>query len=173
MRVILPYVTLCLATVLHAADQEAVPQRQLAVDVTVKVLAEAIAKGEPIPIAVTIHNRLPGRIEFHGFGTEATDWNAETYSVGLVDISRNDNEQGLFGANPEVKPPQSLNGMSRRVIRPGESLTIQTDARKWSIGGGWTAGRYRFNVRVDRLRIDEHATASVISDFCELEIVER
>lgn len=140
-----------------ATAQEA-GKRQLPVHVTGEVRAGGTT------LRVTITNGLPGPIAFHGYGTRPTDWNAETASVSLVDVYREGTPGNLFLAAPKVEPPLKIAGRSRVTIPPGKSLTVETDARKWSIRGGWTPGRYRATVRVDHLELDEFSTASVRSE---------
>lgn len=156
------------SSLLRGAD--ATIKRQIPITVAVEVEGREMAEGQPIPLIVTITNGLPEPIDFNGFGTEANDWNAETFSIRLVDIYRDGQPGGLFEAAPSVEPPVTINGMSRRVIPPGKSLTIKTDARKWTICGGWKKGSYRINMKVSNLRVDDYCTLAVMSDPHEFRI---
>lgn len=146
------------------------PHRQIPVTVVITPTVGVFAPGEPILLDVELRNGLDGTIDFQGFGTAPNDWNAETYSVTLVDIRRGGDLRLLYEARPEVTPPPHVAGLGRRQIQPGDSLTVRIDARKWRIHGGWIPGRYEVDVRVDHLRLDDFATASIKSEMAAFEV---
>ena len=118
------------------------------VTVTGKIESAVVKQGEPIPLSVTISNGLKGPIRYSSYGLKPTEWNGETVSLSLVNIRRVGTPQLLFLEIPKVKVPIRISGMSSRKIEPGGSLTVSTDARKWTIVGGWIRGKYKINVRV-------------------------
>jgi hypothetical protein len=142
--------------------------RRIPIVVTAGVSPAEVEAGGPIPLTIRVANGLPGEIELVGYGVEPTAWNGETLNVSLVDIDRDGLGPNLFLERPAVEPPVRVAGMSREVIGPGRALTITTDARKWSIRGGWRPGRYRVTVRVGNLRVDAFSTVDVLSEPVEL-----
>lgn len=132
-----------------AADDRVIP-----VTVTGKVESAVVKQGEPIPLSVTISNGLKGSIGYSTYSLKPNDWNGETVSLTLVDIYRNGKPVALFLDRPKVERPIEIAGMSRRRIKPGGSLTIGTDAGKWKVIGGWVPGKYKVNVRVERMSVD-------------------
>jgi hypothetical protein len=160
------------ALAVAATAVDAPRKRQIPITVDVSVSPVAIPAGNGIPLVVRVTNGLDDAIEFHGYGTEANDWNAETVSVSFFDIYRDGDDGQLFLAAPKVEPPLTIAGMSRQVIRPGESLRIEIDARKWTIRDGWKPGHYRAVVQVKYLRADEYCTLNVLSDPFEFDIAE-
>ena len=77
----------------------------------------------------------------------------------------------MFLARPKMEEmPKFIAGMASYPIRPGESQSVVVDISKWQIRDGWTTGRYRITVRADNIQVDDHTTASVMSDLIELEI---
>ncbi|MEX0727440.1 MAG: hypothetical protein WD065_14285 [Planctomycetaceae bacterium] len=148
-----------------AANEPTIP-----VVVTAKVTAELLREGEPIPLQVTIHNELKDEIRYLTNGLSPVDWNGETRSLTLVDVYR-DGERAHVLERPNVDVPLTIAGMSGKRIEPGKSLTIETDARKWTILGGWIPGKYRVNVRVENLSVDQgRCQLGVHSEPFEFEI---
>lgn len=153
-----------------------VPQRrQIPVTITLTPAppappAATFTEAEPLLLDVTITNNLPGPIDFSGFGTQMTDWNAEAASISLVDIRRGDDIRNRFLHAPKVTPPPHIAGRSRRIINPGQSLTIRIDARKWQLRDHWIPGRYQVNVKVGNLRLDDFTQAIIMSEMVEFEI---
>ena len=145
------------------------PQRQIPIMIQVEVPAKVKTQAE-IPLTITIKNGMPGEIEFHGFGIVPMDWNGETVNLELPDIYRDGQPTNIYQSRPRAEVPRRITGMARQVIRPGQTLTIRTDARKWNITGGWIPGRYRLTVRVERLTVDAFATLSVRSEPMEFTI---
>ena len=125
--------------------------------------------GEAIPLTITIHNGLPSPIYHTTFSLVPLPWNGETVNISLVDIYR-DKPFILYLARPEMKVPRNISGMGRKEIKPDGSLSITTDARKWTLRDGWLPGRYTVVARVDNLQVDDCSRLSVLSEPLEFEI---
>lgn len=164
-------VLLCLAAS-SAALPEARAERSIPVVVTAKVEPAAVGAGVSIPLAITIANGLPSPIHHTGSWVEPTEWNGETFSISLVDVYRNGTPSNLFLHRPDLDLPDDVAGVGHVAIEPGESLSVRTDARKWTLRDGWLPGRYEITVRVDGLRVDRHCVLSVTSDPTEFEILD-
>ncbi len=128
-----------------------------------KVEPGTVKAGEPIPLTVTITNGLPASIRHNTYRLEPTSWNGETVNINLVDIYR-EGPPNLFLYRPKLDPPQEISGMGSHEITPGGTLTVKTDARKWTLRDGWLPGRYKVTVRVDHLTLDRYSTLSVLND---------
>ncbi len=152
-----------------AASEPHPDDRQIPVVVTGKVEPGTVKAGGAIPLTVTITNGLPTSIRHNTFRLEPTDWNGETVNISLVDIHR-EGPPNLFLHRPEVDPPQIISGMGSHEIKPGGTLTVKTDARKWKLRDGWLPGRYKVTVRVDHLTLDRYSTLSVMSDLVEFRV---
>jgi len=95
----------------------------------------------------------------------------ETANITLLDIYREgDGPQALYARHPPVEVPVVIAGMSGKRIAPGTSLSLLVDMAKWTIADGWTPGKYKVMVRANNIRVDEHMTASVMSDTVRFEI---
>lgn len=140
--------------------------------VTGKAETAVVKHGEPISLAVTIANDLTGTIDYQTFSLDPNDWNGETVNMTLVDVYRDGKPEGLFAQRPTLTDrPDVIAGISRHPIRGGERLTINANARKWQINGGWIPGKYRVNVRVERLSVDGgRRSLSVLSEPFDFEI---
>lgn len=125
--------------------------------------------GEAIPLTIVVHNGLPSSIYHTTFSLVPLAWNGETANISLVDICR-DKPFNLYLARPEVRFPGNISGRSWIEIKPNSSLSITTDARKWTLRDGWLPGHYRITVRVDNLQADDYSRLSVLSDPLEFEI---
>ena len=146
------------------------------IDVVVRgqVTPAVVKPGEPIPLAVTVSNGLGADVYHSTFSLKPNDWNGETQNISLVNIQRDGKPFNLYLASrPKANSPQYIAGMGRQRIKTGESLRIETDARKWKLRDGWLPGRYKVTVRVDRLRIDPYWTLSVVSDPFEFVIEDK
>jgi hypothetical protein len=152
-----------------AASEPQPNDRQVPVVVRGKVEPGTVRAGDAIPLTVTITNGLPASIHHNTFRLEPTDWNGETVNISLVDIYR-EGPPNLFLHRPEVDPPQFISGMGSHEIKPGGTLTVKTDARKWKLRDGWLPGRYKVTIRVDHLTLDQYATLSVLSDPVEFRV---
>lgn len=153
----------------QAADGPPTPRRQIPIVVTAKVDNDLIREGDAIPLAITISNGLPARIHHTTFSLTPTDWNGETIGISLVDVYR-DRPFNLYLARPEVRPPMQIAGMGSHAIKPGGTLSVKTDARKWTLRDGWKPGRYKVTICVGNLTVDEYAKVSVMSDPVEFVI---
>lgn len=156
---------------LPLAADETGPQKDRQIPVVVRGNVEpgTVKAGEPIPLAITITNGLPASIRHSTYSLEPRDWNGETVNISLVDIYRQ-GPPNLYRGRPEVEVPIRISGMSSHEIKPGETLTVKTDARKWKLHDGWLPGRYTVTVRVDHLTLDRYSTLSVLSDPVEFRI---
>jgi hypothetical protein len=137
--------------------------------VTGKVEPGTVKAREPIPLTVTITNGLPASIRHNTFRLEPTDWNGETVNISLVDIYR-EGTANLYRSRPKVDVPLQISGMGSHEIKPGGTLTVKTDARKWQLRDGWLPGRYKVTIRVDHLTLDRYSTLSVLSDPVEFRV---
>lgn len=132
------------------------PDAESAVPVTVvaAVKPATVRAGDPIAVEITVTNGLKGEIVHTTFGLTPTDWHGETANVWLMDIHRDGVKRTLFLARPRIDAPKTVAGTAGHRIPPGKSLTIRTDARKWTIDGDWKPGRYEVTARVDGLAAD-------------------
>ena len=115
-----------------AAGEPKPNDRQVPVVVTGKVEPGTIKAGKSIPLTVTISNGLPASIRHNTFRLEPNDWNGETVNISLVDIYR-EGPPNLYRSCPDVEVPIRISGMGSHEIKPGETLTVRTDARKWKL----------------------------------------
>ena len=145
-------------------------ERQIPVDVTSQITRGVIRKGDPIPLEITIRNGFSGAISFKSFNLKPNEWNGETPSIALYDIYRGRRPEGLFLARPAVEPPIAIPYMPWHRIPSGETLTISTDVRKWTIADGWLPGKYKMSLRVDNLQVDGSAALSIQGEPIEFEI---
>jgi hypothetical protein len=152
-----------------AADGPPAARRQIPIIVTAKVDSDAIREGEAIPLTITVSNGLPARIYHNTFSLTPTDWNGETMGISLVDIYR-DRPFNLYLARPEIRCPNNVSGMGRQAIESGDTLSVRTDARKWTLRDGWKSGHYTLTIRVDNLTADDYSKVSVMSDPVEFVI---
>jgi len=171
-------VSLCLVVTVVVGAQgfaEPIPRTDGQIDVVVRgqVTPAVVKAGEPIPLAVTVSNGLGAYIHHSTYSLTPNDWNGETHNISLVDIYRDGKEFNLYLARPKANPPHLVSGVGGRGIKAGESLRIETDARKWKLRDGWLPGHYKVIVRVDRLRIDPYWTLSVLSDPFEFVIEDK
>lgn len=136
-----------------------------------KADAAQIKVGDPIPLTVTITNGLTGPIAYSTFSLKPNDWNGETSGFSLMDIYRDGRDRNLYLERPKVAVPWKISGMGGHAVKPGGSLTAATDARKWTIDGGWVPGKYSVTVGVSRLTADGgRCVLSVTSAPFEFEI---
>lgn len=153
-----------------AADAPS-PPSLIPVTVTVVARPGIVPGGEAIPLEFTVRNGLPGEIAYSTYSVTPIEWHGETVNISLVDIYRDGVKRGLLQARPKIEIPTVISGMSRHRILQGESLTIRTDARKWTIDGGWKPGKYEVTARVDRLSVDhDRCQLSVSCEPFEFEI---
>jgi len=145
-------------------------ERPINVVVTGQVTPCVVKAGEPIPLAITVSNGLGAYIYHSTYSLKPNDWNGETHNISLVDIYRDGKQFNLNLARPKSDPAYLVSGMGSQGIKAGESLRIETDARKWKLRDGWLPGRYQVTVRVDGLQIDPYFRLSVLSDPFEFEI---
>lgn len=145
-------------------------ERQIPLDVTSRITRDVIRRGDPIPLEITIRNGFSGAINFKSYNLKPNDWNGETPSIALYDIYRGRRTEGLFLARPAVEPPIAIPHMPWHRIPSGETLTISTDVRKWTIADGWLPGKYKMSLRVDNLQVDGSAALSVLGEPIEFEI---
>ena len=126
------------ASVSYAEDKKPV------IPVSVRAQAElAVFKfGKPLPMSITLTNGLSEPIRFSTFTTEPNEWNGETLNISLVDVHRGEQKRNLYLARPELKVPVRISGPGARPVKPGGTLRIIIDIRKWKIQGGWTKGIY-------------------------------
>lgn len=141
-------------------------KRQIAVSVVCRTERAAMKAGEAIPLTISIRNGLPSSIYHATFSLVPLAWNGETANISLVDIYR-DKPFNLCLARPEVKVPLNISGMGQKEIKPNGSLSITTDARKWTLRDGWLPGRYTVVARVDNLQVDDSSRLSVLSEPLE------
>ena len=132
-----------------ASDEKLIP-----VVVTGKVEPAVVMQGQPIPLAVTIANGLNGPIGYSTYSVKPNDWNGETAYLTLVNIYRDGKPGSLFLERPKVEVPKKVMEVGENPIKAGESLTVMTDGRKWKIIGGWVPGKYRANIRVEKLTVE-------------------
>lgn len=149
-----------------AQDEKLIP-----VVVVGKVEPAVVMQRQPIPSAVTIVNGLKGAIGYVAYTLKPNDWNGETANLTLVDIYRDGQPASLFLARPKVVVPTKVAGIAAYPIKSGGSLTVTTDARKWTISGGWVPGKYEANVRIETLTVEgNRCILSVHSEPFEFEI---
>ena len=154
-----------------AGTGAATVEKLIPVVVTGKVEPAVVMQGQPIPLAVTIANGLKGPIGYSTYSLKPNDWNGETAYLTLVDIYRDGKPGSLFVERPKVEAPEKVTGVGGNPIKAGESLTVTTDARKWKIIGGWVPGKYRANVRVEKLTVEgNRCILSVHSEPFDFEI---
>jgi hypothetical protein len=144
--------------------------RQIPVFVRAEVAPAVVEADAPIELNVTVTNGLPRVIHHSGSWTEPVEWNGETIGVSVVDIYRDGEPGNLFLARPEVTLPAGISGIGRVRVDSGHSLSIRTDASKWTLRDGWLPGSYQITVRVDNLALDDYCTLSVMSDPIEFAI---
>jgi hypothetical protein len=165
---------LAAALVIGAAASERpsnLGERKLPVTVRVIPRKAVFRMGEPVFCDVTISNGLAWDIRFSTYSLAPTDWNAETTSITLVDIYREPGPVSRpFDWRPHVNAPLNISGMASYPIKPGASLSILIDLRKWLLIGGWVAGKYRVDLRVDGVALDSYSAVTLISDPVELRI---
>ena len=135
--VVATLVSLALVTAVSWGADPARPAKLISVTVTGKAELAVVRLGEAIPLVVTIANDLPGPVIFTTFSLKPNDWNGESFSLTLVDITRDGKPGGLFLERPKVDPPVRISGTSGHTIKAGETLSVSSDARKWAIAGGW------------------------------------
>ena len=169
--VVATLVSLALVTAVSWGADPARPAKLISVTVTGKAELAVVRLGEAIPLVVTIANDLPGPVIFTTFSLKPNDWNGESFSLTLVDITRDGKPGGLFLERPKVDPPVRISGTSGHTIKAGETLSVSSDARKWAIAGGWIPGKYKATVRVLSLGLDEgRCQLSVTSEPFEFEV---
>jgi hypothetical protein len=144
--------------------------RQIPVFVRGRVEPAVVGVDEPIELIVSVTNGLPRVIYHSGSWTEPVEWNGETISISIVDIYRDGEPGNLFFSRPEVTLPSGVSGIGRVRIESGRSLSVRTDASKWTLRDGWLPGDYRITVRVSNLAVDDYCTVSVTSDPVEFTI---
>jgi hypothetical protein len=153
-----------------APGQARSADRQVPVFVRAEAARTAVDEGSPIGLTVTVTNGLPRVIFLSGAWTEPVDWNGETISISVVDVYRDGEPGNLLIARPDVTLPAGVSGIGRVGIESGRSLSVRTDARKWTLRDGWLPGSYRITVRVDNLVVDDYSTLSVTSDPIEFAV---
>ncbi len=157
---------LALATLL-GGDPRNLGERKFPISVKVTPRMATFRLGEPLLCDVTISNGLAWEIGLSTFSLAPNDWNGETAPLSLVDIYRE--------PDPVSRPADWMphignvivEGMARYPIKPGGSLSILVDLRKWKLVGGWTSGRYRVDMRVNHIGLDSYSNVSVMSDLAE------
>ncbi|HLO19222.1 MAG TPA: hypothetical protein VK192_01865 [Sphingomicrobium sp.] len=71
---------------------------------------------------------------------------------------------------PHLNAPLNVSGMASYPVKPGGSLSILIDLRKWLLVGGWVAGKYRVDVRVEGVALDAYSAVTLMSDPVEFKI---
>jgi len=160
----------------HVADRRALlpsatqSPREIPVFVEGRAQPVVIPAGEPLPVMITVSNGLHASIYHVTFALEPNESNGETLNIELLDITRNGVYPCIHLFGPSIRPPRQISGPGAREIKPGQSLLIVTDARKWTVSGGWTPGHYSLRAAVRGLILDQHCTLDVTSDPFEFEI---
>ena len=147
-------------------------KRQIPIIVKASPHSDTLQVDSPLLFKITIFNGLPDEIRFETFALEPNSWNGETVNIGPVDIYTDSlGPQGLFLSRPKpADPPRFIAGMSSNRIKPGESLSIIIDIRKWQVRGNWKPGIYKMTVRADNVVVDAYTKVSVMSDPIEFKI---
>ena len=143
--------------------------RPIQVFVYGQVSPDVVRVGSEIPLTVTILNEMDVPVHYPTFSLEPNDWNGETSNIALVDIYRNSKMWNLYLDSPDVNVPRDISGQGHHRIDPGNSLTIRTDARKWTLRDSWLPGRYQVTLRVN-VTVGKHYLLSILSDPFEFEI---
>lgn len=151
-------------------------ERGMSADATIPITVAAVVERpespqEGLELIVTIRNDTAGEISFQTFSLTPNAWNGETSGLRLLDLYRDGVQRERVLAHPKVEVPSRISGMGGRRIKSGDTLTVRTDATKWTIDGGWTAGQYEGRVRVESLIVDEgRCRVAVYSDYFRFEI---
>jgi hypothetical protein len=166
------FMSLILGVCLVGTGNEKLQKEERQIPVTITASAEPnIAKaGESIPLTITIFNDLPASIYHSTFSLVPNDWNGETINISLVDIYRDNIQNNLYYARPDINTPDMIQGMGAKEVKAGGKLSIITNARKWTLRDGWLPGKYKITVRVDNLTVDKYTKISTLSEPIEFEI---
>ncbi|UCH35620.1 MAG: hypothetical protein JSV65_04525 [Armatimonadota bacterium] len=147
-----------------------VPKRQIAVTLKALPKAESYGLEARLPVTLLLTNGLSGEIGFERFAAKPNSWNGETYGCSVVEIYRDGRPTNLYLARPRLTVPLTVSGPALKYVKPGESLEIELDVRKWRIRDGWRRGTYRAVFRVDRIIADEYVRLSVLSEPVTFEV---
>ncbi len=129
------------------------------------------ARGRLVPLLITIGNQTEGDVGYSSYSLTPNDWNDETINLSLLDVYRDGIQRELALQRPAVAAPFEISGIRVRKIAPGSTLSVRTEATKWTIDGGWTPGRYEAKVRIERLIVDDgRFLVSVLSEPIHFEI---
>lgn len=170
-RILISLITLLLLPVLTVSAQ-----RQVPIAVGVQQVDVDAKSGGPLLIRVTIANNFSQEIRFESFFRGPDSWDGGATNIALHDIYRDSQTMSVFKARPTPPSPGSsathfpIAGITSKVIKPGESLSMMIDISKWQIVDGWTKGKYRLVLRVDNVVVDDYAKVSVKSDPVEIEV---
>ena len=139
--------------------------------VAVKVQVDSVdtKAGKHIYLTIAITNNLNSEVSLSCLSQIPSATNAETIGIALQAIYREGREGGSI---PVVSKPlvQMPHAVPVCKIRPRGTHTIQTDATKWGIEGGWVPGKYTASILVEEIRVDTQITMRVLSDLFEFRI---
>jgi len=127
-------------------------------------------EGEPILVDVVIRNDLSAPIRFSTFALQPNEWNGETAGIELVSVRRLPDMAQIWQGRPVARPPLHVAGQGSHPVPPRAEVTRRVDLSKWTVVGGWIAGRYEASLRVDAVELDARAVASVTSEMFEIRI---
>jgi len=165
---------LCLLIDLPGAVGTEKPLRAVPVIVSAIAQTNAYRVGSPLLIDVEVFNGFDSEIGFPSLSLTPNEDNTETLSVDLVDIYRNGREQTIFRKRPDISDRSGtavrIAGIGRERVAPKARKVIRIDLGKWQVVDGWQPGRYRFNVRVNNIDVDEFTHMRVLSKFVEITI---
>jgi hypothetical protein len=141
----------------------------------VRVLPNVVRRGDPIPITLTIRNNLNTTLLKCTKSLVPTDRNGEIWGISLQAVYRDrkpDPEPVDVTGHPRLNYPLMENAFPCHRIAPGGDLTIKSDLRKWTVKGGWQAGKYTASMRIEGLTPagDSLTVISAISDLFEFEV---
>lgn len=122
--------------------------------VTGKVEPTLVKQGSPVPLVITIANGLNGVLYYSAYSLAPSSWNGETAHIVLENVYRDGKPARLTPQHPKIEVPNGFTKSEAHPIKPGESITVTTDIRKWKIPGGWVPGKYKATIRVENLTLE-------------------
>lgn len=137
--------------------------RPIPITATAAPVSERIEYGDPILIELSLSHALDGQIRLTAFATEPHSWNAEVWTVRLVQVKRLPDDTPLQPRAPQVSPPERFGGPTYHDIDPGNTFTLIHDAGKWDIPGDWAPGEYELVFSISNLTIDPYFQLVVYS----------